>query len=71
MRKLICTLVGAAALAIVGFFISSGLSYIYEMKFADSQDSMNSFAVFLILFVIPAFALVGGFLGRHLYHRYL
>jgi hypothetical protein len=33
------------------------------MQFAKSQDDMDSFAVFLVLVVIPAFAIGGGAVG--------
>lgn len=71
MKHFAYVAVGVAILALVGFFISSGMSYFYEMKFAKSQDSMDSFAVFLALVVIPVFAVAGGFLGNALYRRNL
>lgn len=71
MKHLACVVAGVAILTIAGFFVSSGLSYVYEMKFAKSQDNMDSFAVFLVCVLIPIFSVAGGFLGSALYRRNL
>jgi hypothetical protein len=70
MRRYVYILVGACLFAVIGFFCASGLSYLYEMNFASGQDDMNSFAMLLVLVVMPAFAIGGGALGFFL-HRNL
>jgi undecaprenyl pyrophosphate phosphatase UppP len=71
MKKFAYVIAGATVSAVVGFFASAGLSYIYEMKLAKSQDNMDSFAVFLIMVLIPVFTIAGGFVGKILYRRSL
>lgn len=67
MSKYSGIIIGACLFAFIGFLCASGLSYIYEMQFAKSQDDMDSFAVFLFLVVIPAFAVGGGTIGFYRY----
>lgn len=70
MSRVVSIVLGACVFAIVGFFCASGLSHIYQTQFAKSQGDMDSFAVFLVLAVIPAFFIGGGVLG-FLGHRRL
>lgn len=67
MSKYFGIVIGACLFAFIGFLCASGLSYIYEMQFAKSQEDMDSFAVFLLLVVIPAFAVGGGAIGFYGY----
>ncbi len=63
MSKYLSVILGACLFAFIGFLCASGLSHVYEKQFAKSQDDMDSFAVFLVLVVIPAFAVGGGAVG--------
>ena len=69
MKRSLYILVGACVSTVIGFFCASGLSYIYEMNFAAGQDDMDSFAVLLVLVVVPAFAIGGGVSGFFLHRR--
>lgn len=69
MKRALFVLLGSGFFSVVGFFCASGLSYLYEHQFAKSQEDMNSFAVILVLFVIPTFALGGGALGLLLHQN--
>ena len=67
MTQYLSVIGGILLFSFLGFLAASGLSQLYEMRLAKSQDDMDSFAVYLVLAVIPAFAIRGGvpgFLGH-------
>ena len=70
MKRALFVLLASALFSAIGFLCASGLSFVYEQQFAKSQEDMDSFAVLLVLVVIPAFAIGGGILG-FLFHRTL
>lgn len=69
MKHLAYVTAGTTILALIGFLISSAFSYTYEIKFAQSQEQMDTFAVILVCIVIPVFALTGGVIGHILYRK--
>lgn len=67
MSKYLSIITGVCLFSFVGFLCASGLSVVYEIQFAKSQNDMDSFAVYLVLVAVPVFAIGGGAVGFFAY----
>jgi hypothetical protein len=62
MRKLALTALGAILFFLVGFTTSVGLSKIYELNFAKSDQDINDFTRISVS-ILSFLTLIGGYAG--------